>query len=89
MLPSAKAYFDAASFGGSGQPVPAEWLSGIPNAEEFTGVNWSAPIMFHPDGTAAQAQIVIRDKESRRVVISVRALTGGVSISKIENGASP
>ena len=88
-LPSKQAYFDAASTGGSGQPIPPEWLSGIAGAEEFTGVNWSAPILFHPDGTAAQAYVIIRDKDARRVVLSVRSLTGGVTISKIENGATP
>jgi hypothetical protein len=64
-------------------------LTGLASADEFASVNWSAPVVFHPDGTAGMARIVIRDKKSRIVTVSVRALTGGVSVSKIENGAMP
>jgi len=86
-LPSTKAAFDPASTGGSmGQQLPTEWLSGISNAGDLTNVTWSAPILFHADGSATTAQIVISDKKSRSVVVSVRALTGGVSVSNIEKG---
>lgn len=89
-LPSTETHFDPASSGGSvPQTIPPEWLSGIHDADQFTGVNWSAPLLFHADGTAAAAQVAIRDKKSRIVVVSVRALTGGVSVSKIENGGTP
>ncbi len=86
-LPSDKACFDAASTGGNTpQPLPGEWLSGIHDADQFVGVNWSAPILFHADGTAAAAHVTIRDKKHRIVTVSVRSLTGGVSVSKIANG---
>jgi len=86
-LPSTQTHFDAASTGGSTpQTIPAEWLSGIHDADQFTGVNWSAPLLFHADGTAAAAQVAIRDKQSRVVTVSIRALTGSISVSKIENG---
>jgi hypothetical protein len=89
-LPSAKAHFDPTSTGGTvPQPIPGEWLSGIHDADQFGGVNWSAPILFHADGTAAPAHIVIRDAKSRTVTISVRALTGGVSLSKIVVAGTP
>jgi hypothetical protein len=88
-LPSSRAMFDSGgAMAGSGQPVAAEWLAGIANADEVMGVNWSAPIVFHPDGTAGMARIVIRDHKSRFVTVSVRPLTGGVSVSKIENGGT-
>jgi hypothetical protein len=88
-LPSAQASFDATGTGASAaQPVPAEWLAGLPDAENFSGVAWSAPILFYPDGSAGTARIVIRDTKSRIVTVSVRALTGSVSVSKIENGAT-
>jgi hypothetical protein len=88
-LPSTRAAFDSTGATASGgPPFTAEWLAGISNADEFTGVNWSAPIVFHPDGTAGMARIVIRDKKSRFVAVSVRPLTGGVSVSKIENGGT-
>jgi hypothetical protein len=88
-LPSARAAFDSAgAVATGGVPVAAEWLTGFANADEFTGVNWSAPVVFHPDGTAGMARIVIRDKKSRFVTVSVRPLTGGVSVSRIENGGT-
>jgi len=89
ILPSARAAFDltgAAATGGV--PVAAEWLTGFANADEFVSVNWSAPVVFHPDGTASMARVVIRDNKSRFVTVSVRPLTGGVSVSKIENGGT-
>lgn len=89
-LPSARASFDSTGTGAlAGTPVPAEWLDGLPDAANFTGVGWSAPILFYPDGSAGAARIVIRDKKSRMVVVSVRAFTGSISVSKIENGATP
>jgi Tfp pilus assembly protein FimT len=88
-LPSTKAQFDSSGTGGStAQNIPSEWLSGLQGAGDLNGVNWSAPILFHADGSATTAHVIIRDKNSRFVTVSVRALTGGVSVSKIENGAT-
>ena len=89
-LPSDKAHFDPASTGGNApQPFPGDWLAGIHGADQFAGVNWSAPILFHADGTAAAAHVTIRDKKNRIVTVSVRSLTGGVSVSKMVNGGTP
>jgi len=88
-LPSTTAHFDSTSTGGSTpQPIPAEWLTGIPDAEQFTSANWSAPLVFHADGSAATARVIIRDKKSRYVVVTVRSMTGGVTVSAIENGGT-
>jgi hypothetical protein len=86
-LPASQAAFDPSSTGGlTPQPIPTDWLTGIPDGEQFAGVNWSAPLVFHPDGSAGAGRIVIRDKQARFVVVSIRALTGGVAVSKIEQG---
>jgi hypothetical protein len=88
-LPSARASFDSSStLATGGQPVATEWLAGLASADEFMGVNWSAPLVFNPDGTAGAARVVIRDNKARFVTVSVRPLTGGVSVSKIENGGT-
>jgi hypothetical protein len=88
-LPSARAGFDSTgTLATGGQPVATEWLAGLANADEFMGVNWSAPVIFHPDGTAGAARIMIRDNKLRFVTVSVRPLTGGVSVSKIEKGGT-
>jgi prepilin-type N-terminal cleavage/methylation domain-containing protein len=86
-LPSAQAHFDATS-AGAGQSIPGDWLNGIAAAGEFTDATWSAPILFYPDGTAAHASLTIQDKKSQSVTVSVRHLTGAVSVSKIARGAS-
>jgi hypothetical protein len=89
MLPSTTAHFDSTSTGGSApQQIPAEWLAGLANADQFSGVNWSAPLVFHADGSATTAQVIIRDKKSRYVVVTVRSMTGGVTVSAIENGGT-
>ncbi len=84
-LPSAKAHFDAASSPAS-HAIPAEWLTGMTDAGEYSGATWAAPILFHPDGSASAATIQIIDKKSRTVTISVRPLTGAVTVSKIHAG---
>lgn len=87
-LPSPQAHFDPAAIAGlPGETVPPEWLAGVHDAGDFSGVAWSAPLVFRPDGTAQAGQIIIRDKKSHFVTIGVRALTGAVSVSPIENGA--
>jgi Tfp pilus assembly protein FimT len=86
-LPSAKAKFGSSAVGG--QQVPGEWLTGIAAAGEFSGVSWSAPILFYPDGSASAATLAIGDKKSHIVSISVRPLTGAISVSKIEKGTLP
>jgi Tfp pilus assembly protein FimT len=86
-LASAKAHFEAAA-SPSSHAIPAEWLSGMTNAGEFSGATWSAPILFNPDGSASGATIQIVDKKSRTVTISVRPLTGAVTVSKIHSGTS-
>jgi len=90
VLPSTRASFEAGGLlANGGQSVDPGWFSGMPNAEDFSGVAWSAPLVFHPDGTSGAARVVIRDKNSRIVTVSVRALTGGVTVSKIEKGGTP
>ncbi|HEY3968595.1 MAG TPA: hypothetical protein VGM05_28865 [Planctomycetaceae bacterium] len=84
-LPSAKAHFDAAASPAS-HAIPAEWLTGMADAGTYSGVTCAAPILFHPDGSASAATIQIVDKKSRTVTISVRPLTGAVTVSKIHGG---
>lgn len=87
-LPSTRAQFAATGGQGSGQPLPGGSLTGIANAADFGDAGWSAPILFFPDGTAMAATVVIRDKKSQMVTVSVRGLTGSVSVSKIERGGT-
>src|SRR4029079_15084293 len=64
---------------GTGSPLPDDWFSGLHDAASYTGANWSAPVLFFPDGSATNAEFTIRDDAKRAVRISVRALTGAVT----------
>lgn len=73
----------------SAQSLPAAWLAGIPDVDQFTDAAWSQPILFYPDGSASQSLLTIRDGKSDYVTVSVRSLTGSISVSKIERGGGP
>jgi prepilin-type N-terminal cleavage/methylation domain-containing protein len=63
---------------GGGQISP-ELLSGV--GTEFAQVGWSGPILFFPDGTATSAVLDIVDEMSTTRRISVRDLTGAVTVA--------
>lgn len=66
-------------------PVPlADWqIQGLPNADELSGVAWSEPMLFYPDGSAQQSILRLEDEYGQSVEISVRGLTGVVSAQRI------
>ena len=66
---------------GSTSTVSAEILNGLPDAEELKGISWSAPILFYSDGTASEATFEINDEYGGTRTISVRDLTGGVTVT--------
>jgi len=62
----------------------AEYFEGLPNAPELGQAQWSAPIRFSPDGTAAAASVTIAAEDGRTVTVSVRALTGAPTIEPVQ-----
>lgn len=59
-------------------------LNGLPNASELANANWSAPVLFNPDGSAsADAEITVADNYSQIVKLHVRAFTGAVSMERL------
>lgn len=65
----------------SGTGIPGDWLSGLPDPSEYTGASWSGPLLFYPDGTSASAEFFILDEQQKRMVVSVRGLTGTATVS--------
>ena len=59
------------------------FLSGLPGSLELSSVSWSQPILFFPDGTAISAVFDVVDANKQFVRISVRELTGAVSVDQI------
>lgn len=70
--------------GGGTQNLSDSLLSGMPNAGTLIGVAWSAPILFFPDGTSTSAIIDVADPKGDTVRLSVRSLTGGVTLGTVE-----
>jgi prepilin-type N-terminal cleavage/methylation domain-containing protein len=44
---------------------------------------WSSPIFFYPDGTSSTARLLMMNRRSRYVMVSVRGLTGVVLVSDL------
>lgn len=81
--------FDGSPAGTTGfQQIPAEWLSYVAEPYEFQNLTWSLPMLFYPDGSSSGGMFDIIDRNQQFVRLSVRALTGGVTVSKVENGAT-
>lgn len=51
-----------------------------PQAQE----GWSKPIDFYPDGTTATARLTLKNQRNQRVQVSLRGLTGVVTVGNVE-----
>jgi len=60
-----------------------DFLRGLPNEDELRSVAWSEPILFFPDGTSIFAAFDVRDTHRQMIMISVRELTGTVTVDSI------
>lgn len=69
--------------------LPPESFAGLPNAGELQAAAWGPPILFFPDGTAADATFGIVNEDELRLDLSVRGLTGTLSISPLRKEATP
>lgn len=63
--------------------IRQELLSMLPNGGELRDVQWSPPILFFPDGSSQQSMFIVIDKNEKYMRLSVRELTGAVTLSKI------
>lgn len=64
--------------------LPEQLLVGSPNAYQLMQVGWSTPLTFQPDGSAVDAELAVIDASNRQIRLTLRGLTGGVIVSKIE-----
>jgi len=58
----------------------------IPNAADYTSAAWSPPIIFRSDGTAVEAALDIVDKHGDGFHITVRELTGEITVTRLTTG---
>ena len=86
--------FDLQSAGGQGTnpeqtflPIREEILKSFPNANDLSDASsWSA-VLFLPDGSATPATITIRDEQKRSITLTVRELTGAVTMGQVKQEA--
>lgn len=77
--------FEAASENLAGiERLRTDRLEGLPNPQRLSEKSWSPPLLFYSDGSAMDAAFDVVDEENRSIRLSVRGLTGGVTVSKIE-----
>ena len=79
---------DFSESGLQGNPLLAsDPLSGLDPVSSIGGISgeeeWSAPIIFYPNGRTSNARIRLSDQGKYYVDVSLRGLTGGARISKI------
>lgn len=65
-----------------GTAISPDLFAGLPDAAALTQAGWSEPIHFYSDGTADETAFELTDEYGGVRRISVRDLTGAVSVSK-------
>ena len=78
----------------NGMPFGVEHLSpdlfaGLSNAYGLTEVGWSLPLAFQPDGSASDLELAVIDARDRQIRLTVRGLTGGVTVFSMETRRRP
>jgi len=73
----------AASVTVAGQQLSAEVLEGLPDAGQLSNLSWSGPIIFQPDGSAADSEFALHDQQGHCILFHIRGITGAVSVGRI------
>lgn len=68
---------------GMGQKLPSNLLSGLPDASKLENISWSGPVLFQPDGSAADATFDMVDKRNQHITLKIRGITGAISLSRV------
>jgi prepilin-type N-terminal cleavage/methylation domain-containing protein len=68
---------------GPPQPLPKEFLVGFQKQEELSRINWAPPLIFKADGSARDFAVEIENEQGKYVVLSVRGITGGTTLSPV------
>ncbi len=76
------------SDGAAGGTIDLKLLEGLPGVERLRPETvWSAPWTFSVDGSSNGGEITLTNARSQTIRISLRALTGTVTLSPIETAA--
>lgn len=67
------------------EQLPEDWLTGLPNKLDLQSTAWAPALLFYPDGTAEESEFKVVETERKQSMrLSVRGLTGAVTVSSIE-----
>lgn len=69
--------------------LPRESFANLPNANDLEATTWGPPILFFPDGSAEDSRFFIVNEDELRVDLTLRGLTGTVSIGPLRQEAGP
>ena len=62
--------------GAPGRGSDAKWIN-------VNGEDWSVPVVFYPDGTSDQSDLILLDKSGQLISIKIRGLTGMVKVGRL------
>lgn len=79
----------SASTTGAGQQLTSDALSGLPGADKLSGLSWSGPVVFQPDGTSVDIEFSVVDPRNQRISLRVRGITGAVAVGRLQREDHP
>jgi len=71
---------------GGTDPAWTAAFAHVPNSGDYTAANWSAPIIFRPDGSAMEVAVNVVDAKGEGFQLKVRELTGEVTVTRLATG---
>ena len=72
---------------GMGETLDRKWFEGLPDQLDLSRTGWSKPVEFTFEGQAENSTMFLVDDADRSIKLTIRGLTGGVRIGRIQYGA--
>ncbi len=73
---------------GMGETLDRKWFEGLPDQLDLSRTGWSKPVEFTFEGQAENSTMYLVDDADRSIKITIRGLTGGVRIGRLQYGAT-
>lgn len=80
---------NSATTSGSGQQLSSDVLDGLAGADKLSGLSWSGPIVFQPDGTSTDTEFSVVDLRNQRISLRVRGITGAIGVGRLQREDHP
>ncbi len=71
---------------GMGETLDRDWFKGLPDALELSRTGWSKAVEFNFEGQAENSTFYLIDDSNRSIKMTIRGLTGGTRVSKMQFG---